>query len=83
MEKTFAYLIDPKNPALLIGWTKTTAKGGELVSYGEWLPEKEIFHEIGRAKVTRNKKYTKHFQVLEDGETACQYDVNYGGGMPV
>lgn len=80
-EKTFSYLVDKSGH--LIGYTETAAKGGEIVSYGEWLPEQGVFHEIGRAKISRDKKHEPNFRLLNDGETACRYDVNYGGGETI
>jgi len=75
MKKTQAVLIEAGRP---VAQTETTARGGDVVSYGKALRDGGI-HEYGRAKVTRAKKYLGDGELIE---ALPSVDVNFGGGAP-
>lgn len=73
--KSPAYLIRNGLPVAI---AFTSAKNGDVVSYGfEVLDHGRCIHEVGRAKVSRAKKWARWAAGLE------QAFVNYGGGAPL
>lgn len=85
-EKSMAYLI---RDGRLVATAETSAKSGEVVSYG-FTELDNCIHEVGRAKVSRAKKWER----IEQGSSHRDEDgewwpgvphalVNYGGGAPI
>lgn len=81
-EKTLAALV--KHNKILVGCTYTAATNGEIVSYGHALPDGKGIHEVGRAKISRAKKWLRRLDpadtLFEPWLLATCYDVNRGGG---
>lgn len=72
--KTSAYLI---RAGRVVAIADTAAKSGDVVSYGFTVLD-DCIHEVGKAKVSRAKKWDRYEPINED-----RAFVNYGGGAPV
>lgn len=73
--KSPAYLIRNGIPVAV---AYTAARSGEVVSFGfDVLDGGRCIHEVGRAKVSRAKKWARWAPGLEFAY------VNYGGGAPL
>jgi len=77
-EKSHAYLIRDNYPVAI---ANTSARNGETVTYGSVLPNGCI-HAIGRAKVSRAKKWRRYDPAF-GGKTLEFVYVNRGGGAPI
>ena len=78
MEKSTAVLI---RAGVVVAYTNTTAKNGDVVSYG-WKCIGNAIHEVGKAKVSRAKKYLDDAELMFKLEEKFAF-VNYGSGEPV
>jgi hypothetical protein len=72
MARTIAAL---RHAGRVIGYTYTTAKGGDVVSFGKALESGGI-HEYGKATVTRARAA---LHAIHEAELP-RFDVNFGGG---
>ena len=73
--KKLAALVDGK---YIVGYTYTAAKNGDVVSYGDLISENGPLHQVGRAKVSRNKRLLRDIE-----KNYTEYAVNYGGGPAI
>lgn len=73
-QPTLAILVS--NSMGIIGTCKTTARNGAVVSYGTQLKDGNLL-EVGRAKISRSKKYLQNDQLMYDLEMSnSEYAVN-------
>ena len=75
--KTLAVVIENGRPVMEV---KTAAKNGDIVAYGRDFTNAGYLIQIGRGKISRNKKFL--------GDRELMYSlpfgyVNYGGGHAI
>lgn len=78
MEKTIAVLIRNE---IAIAHTYTSARNDNVVSYG-WRLVDDAILQVGRAKISRSKKYLGNRELMFSLEDKFAF-VNYGGGDPI
>ena len=77
-QKTLAVLV---HAGVVVAQANTSARAGEVVSYG-WDRAGDAIHEVGRARVSRAKRYLDDIELMLSLEDRVAL-VNRGGGKPI